>query len=52
MTAPEHGAPALSLRGLTKRFGAKVAVAAEPDPDETPVADDSAISEDDEDIMV
>ena len=29
---------------------AKVAVAAEPDPDETPVADDSAISEDDEDI--
>ncbi|WP_328294112.1 ABC transporter ATP-binding protein [Kineococcus sp. NBC_00420] len=27
MTAPEHGAPALSLRGLTKRFGAKVAVA-------------------------
>ena len=29
---------------------AKEAVAAEPDPDETPVADDSAISDDDEDI--
>ncbi|KGN38045.1 DNA polymerase III subunit gamma and tau [Knoellia subterranea] len=29
---------------------AKEVVAAEPDPDETPVADDSAISEDDEDI--
>lgn len=29
---------------------AKEAVASEPDPDETPVADDSAISDDDEDI--
>ena len=43
--------PSVGRAGPVSPFArAKVAVAAEPDPDETPVADDSAISEDDEDI--
>jgi DNA polymerase-3 subunit gamma/tau len=48
--ATSDGPPSAAPEPASPFARAKVAVAAEPDPDETPVADDSAISEDDEDI--
>ena len=48
--APAWATPGGSDEPVSPFARAREVVAAEPDPDETPVADDSAISDDDEDI--